>query len=357
MKSTSPKPGELKLVKTVSIGIFAHNEAENILAILKNLNAQNIFKNPEFSVKVYLLANGCSDRTVCIATEFLSNKQHSYDLNVIEIERGGKSRTWNFFVHSLVQDESGYVIFMDADIILDDPSTLDNLATFIERRSDIIGSSSLPRKNVATEKKPSFIQKMIAAGGGTSGHNLKTAICGQLYILRATAAKRLCLPIHLPVEDGFVRHAIITSNFSESVNESVIDQCSNVSHLYESEKTLAGLIRHQVRIVIGSAINAALFAMLIDLRKKSGPAAVSETLKLASTDDEWLRTFLKTALPTPKYGWVPLPWLYSRTRAFVLRGPYAPKRIFVAVMGLGLDLVVYVMAQYKMARGVGAGFW
>jgi len=344
-------------VKTVSIGIFAHNEAENILAILTNLNSQNIFGNAEFNVKVYLLANGCSDRTASIATEFLLNKQHDYDLNVIELERGGKSRTWNFFVHEVIQEESDYVIFMDADIILDDPSTLNSLATFMERRVDIAGSSSLPRKNISTEKKPNLIQKMIAAGGGTSGHDLKTAICGQLYVLRTAAAKNLYLPIDLPVEDGFVRHAIITSSFSEVVDESLIDQCANVSHLYESEKTVAGLIRHQVRIVVGSAVNAALFAMLIDLRKKSGPADVSKVLQLASTEDKWLRKFLNAALPSSKYGWVPLPWLYSRTRAFVLRGPYGPKRTFVALMGMGLDLVVYIIAQYKMARGVGAGFW
>lgn len=344
-------------MKTVSVGIFAHDEAENIPTILKTLNAQNIFRNPEFDVKVYLLANGCSDQTVSIATEFLLSKKHSYDLNVIDLERGGKSRTWNFFVHNVVKEESDYVMFMDADIILDDRSTLDSLATFMERRLDITGSSSLPRKNISSEKKPNIIQKMIAAGGGTSGHNLKTAICGQLYVLRTKAAKNLYLPIDLPVEDGFVRHAIITSNFSEVVNESLIDQSADVSHLYESEKTVAGLIRHQVRIVVGSAINAALFAMLVDLRKKSGPAEISRVLKLASTEDQWLRTFLKAALPSSKYGWVPLPWLYSRTRAFVLRGPYGPKRTFVALMGLGLDFVVYIIAQYKMARGVGAGFW
>lgn len=344
-------------MKTVSVGIFAHNEAENILAILKNLNAQNIFTNSEFNVKVYLLANGCTDRTVPIATEFSLNKQNSYELNVIDLKRGGKSRTWNFFVHDVVKDDSDYIMFMDADIILDNSSTLNSLAAFMEQRADIIGSSSLPRKNTPTDAKPTLVQKMIAAGGGTSGHDLRTAICGQLYVLRAATAKNLYLPSDLPVEDGFVRHAIITSNFSEVINESLIDQCADVSHLYESEKTVAALIRHQVRIVIGSAINAALFGMLIDLRKKSGPAAVSKILKLASTEDKWLGTFLKSTLPSPKYGWVPLPWLYSRTRAFILRGPYNAKRIFVALLGLGLDALVYVIAQYKMARGVGAGFW
>jgi hypothetical protein len=34
-----------------------------------------------------------------------------------------------------------------------------------------------------------------------------------------------------------------------------------------------------------------------------------------------------------------------------------PKRVFVAVLGFGFDAIVYLLAQYRMARGTGAGHW
>ena len=50
--------------------------------------------------------------------------------------------------------------------------------------------------------------------------------------MRTAAAKAIKLPIGLPVEDGFVRHAIITNLFSEPENQSRIDQPENVFHTY-----------------------------------------------------------------------------------------------------------------------------
>ena len=52
---------------TIDIGIFAHNEAGGIAAMLGELARQDLFCAPGRSVRVHLLANGCSDDTVAVA--------------------------------------------------------------------------------------------------------------------------------------------------------------------------------------------------------------------------------------------------------------------------------------------------
>src|SRR6185295_8954554 len=105
------------------------------------------------------------------------------------------------------------LVFLDADIGLPQRNTVASLVEFLDRRREIQATSSLPIKDIDYyPTKLGLIETMISAGGRTSGHhNLRTTLCGQLYAMRSDAARRINLPIGLPVEDGFVRHAIITN--------------------------------------------------------------------------------------------------------------------------------------------------
>lgn len=328
----------------VDIGVFAHNEAAGIAAMVARLLAQDL---TGLDARVVVLANGCTDNTTALA--------RAAGAEVADLPKGGKSRTWNRFVHDLARPTAEMLIFADADIEFTAPDSLKRLAQGLAARPALWVLNSQPVKDIVAHPEGlSRLDKIIAAAGGGLD-DWKTAICGQLYAMPAARARRLHLPIGLPVEDGFLRAMVLTDVLTTDEDFSRIDGLDGLSHIYASERSLSALIRHQTRIVIGSAINAAAFAHLRQLHT----AERAPELSRAAGHDQWLAEVLKAGLPKAPFGFVPFHFLTKRLSRVVSnpRENLRPKRVVVAVLGFGFDAIVYVLAQYRMARGTGAGFW
>lgn len=328
----------------IDIGIFAHDEAAGIAAMLRGIAAQDIFARHD--VRALLLANGCRDATVPLA------RAVGGPVGVVDLPEGGKSRTWNVFVHELSRPEADLLIFCDADIRLPAADSLTRLAEALAAHPAALAFNSRPVKDIA-EAPDGAQDRLIAAAGGTLD-DWRSAICGQLYALRSPTARRLHLPIGLPVEDGFLRAMLLTDALTAPEDLSRIDGDPSIFHLYASERTIAGLLRHQTRIVIGSAINAAAF----DRLRALPPAARQPELARAAKDEDWLAATIRARLPR-WWGFVP-PHFLTKRSARILRSPRdlrRPGRWVVLLAGAGFDAIVYVSAQIRMARGAGAGFW
>ena len=318
----------------VDLGIFAHNEAAGIAAMVTGVLAQAVPKDVD--LRILVLANGCRDDTAACA--------YAAGAEVADLPEGGKSRTWNRFVHDLSRPDADLLIFADADITLPEADARSRLITGLQARPALWVLNSQPVKDTALRGARTLVERLaLKASGGLD--DWKTAICGQLYAMPAACARAFRLPVGLPVEDGYLRAMVLTGNLTAPEDFSRIDGAAGVRHVYASECTLSALIRHQERIVIGSAINAALFA---HLRAAADPGA--ETARLA-TDPQALPQVLRNSLPRRPYGYIPFHFLFKRLcRARLGRLP-------VALLGFGFDAIVYVRAQIRMARGTGAGFW
>lgn len=328
----------------VDIGVFAHNEGAGIAAMVSRLLAQDM---AGLDARVLVLANGCTDDTAAQA--------RAAGAEVSDLPQGGKSRTWNRFVHDLSRPDAEVLIFVDADIEFTAADSLHRLALGLAARPALWVLNSQPIKDiVARPDNLSVMDKIIAAAGGGLD-DWKTAICGQLYAMPAPRARVLHLPIGLPVEDGFLRAMVLTDALTRPEDFSRIDGLDGLQHIYVSERTIPALIRHQTRIIIGSAIN---FAAFDTLRALPSPDRAAELTK-AAADDQWLPRAINAQLPRLPFGYVPLHFLTKRL-ARVASSPrenLRPKRLVVAVLGLGFDAIVYLLAQYRMARGTGARHW
>jgi glycosyltransferase involved in cell wall biosynthesis len=328
----------------VDIGVFAHNEAKGIADMVARLLAQDL---SGLEARILVLANGCTDATAHLA--------RAARAEVADLAEGGKSRTWNRFVHDLARDEAEVLIFVDADIEFTAPDCLRRLALGLVARPELWVLNSQPVKDiVARPEGLGALDKIIAAAGGGLD-DWKTAICGQLYAMPATRARRFHLPIGLPVEDGFLRAMVLTDALTGPEEFSRIDGLDGLSHLYASERRIAALIQHQTRIVIGSAINFAAFEALRALPEEARRPALAR----AAADEGWLVRAMRARLPSWPFGYVPLHFLTKRLLRLWShpRDLLRPKRVFLALMGFGFDAIVYVLAQYCMARGTGAGHW
>lgn len=328
----------------VDIGVFAHNEGAGIAAMVARLLAQDLMG---LEARVLVLANGCSDDTVARA--------RAAGAEVADLAEGGKSRTWNRFVHDLSRREAEVLIFVDADIEFPAPDCLRRLALGLAARPALWVLNSQPVKDiVARPEGLSRLDRIIAAAGGGLD-DWKTAICGQLYAMPAARARAFHLPIGLPVEDGFLRAMVLTDALTAPEEFTRIDGLEGLCHLYASERRIAALIRHQTRIVIGSALNFAAFETLRALPEEARRPALAQ----AAADEGWLGRAARARLPRLPFGYVPVHFLTKRLVRLGSnpRDLLRPKRVFLAILGFGFDAIVYLFAQYRMARGTGVGHW
>lgn len=343
-----------ELIK-VDIGVFAHNEADGITRTLQGLMRQEV---AGLDVRVLVLANGCTDDTAELARSSFSQtgtpSPTGPSVEVAELAQGGKSRTWNRYVHELSRSDADVLVFMDADINIPESDSLLRLIRGLTSNPALHAFNSHPIKDIVYRPENlGLLDKAIAMGSETL-NDWKTAICGSLYAMPSARARMLHMPIGLAVEDGFLRAMILTDAMTIDEDFSRIDG-GDVFHVFSSERSILALIKHQTRIVIGSAVNTAAFTALRAVPGSQRHAALAE----AASRENWLAEVIRAQLPKWPYGWIPLHYLTKRI-GFIARQPKKllhPRQIFVLVLGFGFDLVVYINAQIKMAKGVGAGHW
>lgn len=348
-----------KPVRIIDIGVFACNEAQNIAALIGDVARQSVFAraNADIDVRLLILANGCTDDTVLQAKAAREHLEPSIAgrIEVLDFVRGGKSRTMHHFIQEDSRREVDLLGFMDADIHLPEPDTLARMIDQLLSRPALQTFTSRPVKDITLNSEGSgLIARVIAAGGGGLT-DYRNAICGQLFMMRAPMARQIGLPDGLPVEDGFIRAMMLTDLLSAPEEFGRIDGDPEIYHIYESIRTIPELIRHQTRIVIGSAVNAVLFARI---RRDAGTREEAHALLMAAgADESWLARVLKEDLPIWPHGYVPFSYLIWRLQAYRDSGKSGLKSLIMLILGLGFDLVVYLRASFHMATRQSAGHW
>jgi hypothetical protein len=345
-------------MKTIDITVFAHNERVGIAAMIAGLARQDILVRDDVDARVFILAHACTDDTLLRARRAVAALAVAHRFEVVDlpaaVTAGTKSGAWNAFVHRISRRRADALVLCDADIEIPDPDALSRLVGTLASRPRLAVASSQPVKDIVVRPEGlSRLDRLIAASGGGLD-DWRKAICGQLYAIRATEARAIHLPIGLPVEDGFLRAMVLTRLLSGPEDMNRIDGAEGVHHVYASERGVGALVRHQTRLVIGGAINLAVFEYLRALPRGSIPRALAEAAK----DEAWLARVVRQRLPMTYQGWVPVHFLTKRA-ARMLRGPAVlrPRWLAILVAGFGFDLVVYATAQAKMARGAGPGYW
>ncbi len=340
----------------ISIGVFAYNEENNVARILGQIAAQSLLCAPQVECDVYVLANGCTDRTVAAAESELAklSPPPTARFVVCDLAFKGKSRTWNHYVHVLTRADVDCHVFMDADIELVEVDTLAKMAALLASPGVQVVNSR-PVKDIEHRGgRLGPIDKLILKSGGTLT-DYRKSICGQLYMARDSAVRPIHLPIGLPVEDGFVRAMILTSLLTEDEDLERITGDAGIFHVYESIRTIAGLIRHQTRIVIGSSINEALFRVI--RRSPAERSARAQLLAAAAADADWLERTIDAELPRWPYGYVSFKFLGKRLRGASNPSRRRLRKMPVLLVGLAFDALVFAVASLKMLKGRGAGYW
>jgi len=171
--------------------VLAYNEERHIRVCLDSIFASD----PDRRFEVFVMANGCTDRTEAIVREYGAQRP---EVHLVSIALGDKCNAWNVFVHDTVPahcpGRAAY-FFMDGDATAV-PGSFGAMARALERDAHAHAASAVPASghNVARDR-----QEIL------DGHGL----VANLYALRGTFVERLRvqdvrIPLGLEGDDGLI---------------------------------------------------------------------------------------------------------------------------------------------------------
>ena len=343
----------------ISIGILAHNEERDIGTLISDLAKQNLLSNEALSIEIHVVANGCKDQTIGVSKIALASppfQRKNITTIVHDLPQPGKSNAWNEFIHKLASSKTDFVFCLDADIRIPEETTLKLvLDKLVESKTACVAIDELV-KDLSEKADKTLTERIILAASGT-GYNTRAAIAGALYCARFDVIREIWMPIGLPGEDGFLRATILTSNFTKDENLDRLVFVEGARHIFESERTIAGVFRHNVRLAIGTAINILLFDHIRgseSIRKN-----VAEYIQRRNAaDPNWVNDLIRTEIRRGKYFLLNKDFILKRIQGFFSL-PLAQRlrRWPILVVSVVFDLALIIRASQLMRRGAGAGFW
>jgi glycosyltransferase involved in cell wall biosynthesis len=347
-----------ELPLTVSVGILARNEEAGIAQLIGDLGEQSLLTDGRVSVHVHVVANGCTDRTADAARRafaappFVNLEAGS---SVHELERAGKSNAWNTFVHEIVPESSDYVLFLDGDIRIPDRNSLNLVLQELALSPKAAVAVDRSVKDIELENPKGFVEKLIKAASGTA-NDPRTAIAGAFYCARYAEVRKIWMPTGLPGEDGFLRAMLLTSSFAHEERLERHVFVEEAYHVFESLRGVRDVVRHNVRLAIGTAVNILLFGHLRKVRAE-GRNLADYIRERNAAEPDWVNSLVRERL---RVSYFPLETRFVVRRLRRMRNGSASHSIrswALALVGTGFDLVVFLRATALMRKGAGAGYW
>jgi len=343
----------------VSVGILARNEQAGIAQIISDLGQQTLLTDGGPRVEVHVVANACTDATVEVARRAFGAGPFAdlgVDTTVHELLEGGKSNAWNEFVHRIVPNATDFVIFLDGDIRLPAPHSLKLMLEGLGAHPAAVVAVDRSVKDVELESPNGLIERLIKLATGTAT-DPRTAIAGACYCVRYAEVRRIWMPVGLPGEDGFLRAMLLTSNFEQPEQLDRLLFVDGAYHVFESVRDVGGVIRHNVRLAIGTAVNILLFGHMRHLLEQ-GVDVAPYVKRRNEEDPAWVNNLIRERL---QVSYFPLEWRFvSRRLRRVHNTPALARSVkpwVVAMFGASFDLIVFLKATWLMRKGAGAGYW
>jgi glycosyltransferase involved in cell wall biosynthesis len=347
---------------SISIGILAHNEADQIAQTIVSLRQQSIFQpgSKYDQVEVMVVPNGCSDRTDEIAERHFESDDWmdlypQVECRVVALPEAGKSNAWNVFIHQLSRPDAKYIFLMDADIELNEVETLERMLENLEAKSQAWVAIDHPIKDVQMRQAKGLMASMSAQVSDKDSTN--TGITGQLYCARAEKLRQIWMPQGLAVEDGFLRAMILTDRFTGPERFERIAFTPGASHVYEAYTGVKALLRHEQRIVIGTIVNQFIFDYLWRMCSQQMDAGTLIRQNNAN-NPQWVAHLIEESKQAR--GW----WLLHRDHTFRrwenlkrYSGFKVLQRLPVEIAASIADWIVFIRANLDVHAGRGLGYW
>jgi glycosyltransferase involved in cell wall biosynthesis len=191
--------------RLLPIAIMAHNEEKVIHRAVQNALSQNIPVG--YSVKVVVVANGCSDRTEEIVKGL--EKQNPNKVVLVSMREKGKTRAINRAIKFFDQISNNdlqipYIIFLDADCEFNGKEALIDFVNRFEQNPQLcaVGADCLP--DVFSNSRKDIVAEIYRTTY-TLGQSVKiNSISGMCYAIRSDILKKIDFPDFQFAEDMYL---------------------------------------------------------------------------------------------------------------------------------------------------------
>jgi len=202
--------------------VLAHNEERHIGACLDSIFAAD----PGAPLSVYVMANGCSDRTEDIVREYARREPRAH---LVSIALGDKCNAWNVFVHETVPaccPGAPIYFFMDGDAraVPGSFSAMER-ALRAEPAANAVGAPPASGRSMARDRDELLSERGLVAN---------------LYALRGTFVERcravgVRIPLKLEGDDGLIG-ALVRWDLDprQAMDARRIAPCADAGFLFES---------------------------------------------------------------------------------------------------------------------------
>ena len=244
--------------------VLAKNEAASIGGLLRQLTQQVLFLRDDVLIDLHVVANGCTDDTAASAEGARGELEATNaTLIVHDLQRGGKSRSWNRAVHDLIRPGADFLLFLDSDITLLNEQVLQELLVALTKTASASACSGYPVKDIDTKKAKSLLDRFSLAVSRQS--RTEGVINGSLYLVRAAALKEVWLPDQTPGEDGFLNAMLTTHGFTVPPEPGRVITLWRPTHHYRAHRA-RDFLHHERRMIVGTMVNRWIFEHLWSLR-------------------------------------------------------------------------------------------
>lgn len=262
-----------------TVGIFAYQEERRIGVCLSSLPLDR----PD--TIYHVLVNGSTDAS---AARALSAAGGRSNVLVHDLAAGGKSRTWNHFVHDLLIGDDQAVIFLDGDAEIA-PGSIDRLVGALEKKG-VNAASAMPLNG----RLASRYRDMLREEGG---------LFGDLYALSGdfvnrVRARGLRLPEDLIGDDGLVAAWAHTDLSTDAAWERErIAACEDAGFLCEPVRLARPLTwKMQYCRMINYSVRFFQNRIVSDIMGRDGPGGLPHELR--ALYPSWLPRFAPRPGPT-----------------------------------------------------------
>lgn len=352
----------------LSIGIIAWNEESAIRSLLETVFQQTLFADlhkRQLHCEIVCVANGCTDRTVEVATEIFAEQTRTHPhaaafrCRVADLKQRGKINAWNEFVHSASARDAEFLTLMDADIVIHNPDTLLSLVRTLETYREAKIAVDTPRKNIEFKSRLTARERMSLAMSRLT-RSASAQLCAQLYCIRAETARNIYLPKDLTAcDDGYIKTLVCTDFLAHAVWPMRIQVARNASHTFEAYTSLPGVFKNQKRQAIGQTI----VHLLVDDYLKRLPmwerAKLADTLRRKDRENpDWLKQLVREHLHRKRFFWRLYPGLLSH-RFRRLSHFHWWKRLayFPAALAGSVVSLFAGFAAYRFLKSGSTGYW
>jgi len=354
----------------VSICILAWNEEKIIKETIRSLFEQSVFQEcykPADAIQWQLVVvpNGCHDQTATAAAEAITaivrTKPHlAIHWDVRELKEPGKANAWNQCIHQFVDPDCDLVVMVDADIVFGHLETIENSIVALAKapHADVAVDRAL--KNAVRKERLNTLEK-ISLSGTDLNASTRPGIAGSFYCARASALRNIWIPPGLPVEDGFIKAMIISDCFRKPNDDSKIVLAVNASHYFDTLTNFRDIFRHEVRMVVGTALNCYLtWDFLKYATDPRGPGAGYLIKNCIDNNPSWYQEFILNTIRNRGYWVLPNGMLFRRLKSLsfqrlgVIR---ALLHVPLAMLLFAFDFPVLFTANKKLRNGTAIGYW